>query len=62
MSKRKVCKRCKIFYDEAQCPICKDNQTAGIWKGRIAVIDSEKSAIARKVGIKMKGEYAIKIR
>ena len=62
MTKRKVCKRDKIFYEESVCPICKENQVATTWKGRIAVMDIEKSAIAKKIGLKMKGEYAIKIR
>lgn len=62
MTKRKVCKRCKLFYDESVCPICKDNQVATTWKGRIAVVDIEKSAIAKKIGVKVSGEYAIKIR
>lgn len=62
MSKKKVCKRCKLFYEGNECPGCKDNQTATTWKGRIAVMDTEKSAIAKKIGIKIKGEYAIKIR
>lgn len=32
------------------------------WQGRINVIDSDKSFIAKKIGIKQKGEYAIKVR
>ncbi|MFC1730497.1 transcription elongation factor subunit Spt4 [candidate division KSB1 bacterium] len=62
MSKKKVCKKCKLFYDGSVCPACKDNQTATSWKGRIAVMDADKSAIAKKIGIDVKGEYAIKIR
>lgn len=62
MAKKKVCKKCKIFYEEAVCPICKDNQTATNWKGRIAINNIEKSAIAKKIGLTVNGEYAIKIR
>ncbi|HII14573.1 MAG TPA: DNA-directed RNA polymerase subunit E'', partial [Nanoarchaeota archaeon] len=32
------------------------------WKGRITILDAEKSEIAKKVGITVKGEYAIKVR
>ena len=32
------------------------------WMGRIYVIDSEKSVVAKKVGFKEEGEYAIKVR
>lgn len=62
MAKKKVCKRCKLFYEESVCPVCKDNQTATTWKGRVAIINAEKSAIAKKIGTTAKGEYAIKIR
>ena len=32
------------------------------WQGRISVLNPEKSAIAKKIGIANKGEYAIKVR
>lgn len=32
------------------------------WKGRITVVNAEKSAVAKKVGIEADGEYAIKVR
>ena len=62
MSKKKVCKRCKLFYEGNECPLCKDNHTATTWKGRIAIMNAEKSAIAKKIGVEANGEYAIKIR
>ena len=62
MAKKKVCKKCKYFYEGNECPVCKSNQTASTWQGRLNVLDSNKSAIAGKIGIKVKGEYAIKVR
>ncbi len=62
MSKKKVCKSCKAFYHGEICPICKSNQTAAVWQGRINILDANKSDIAKKMGIGIKGEYAIKIR
>ncbi len=62
MSKRKVCKSCKAFYQGENCPICKGNQLAGVWQGRINILDANKSDIAKKMGIAIKGEYAIKVR
>ncbi|HII16442.1 TPA: hypothetical protein HA361_00865 [Candidatus Woesearchaeota archaeon] len=32
------------------------------WQGRIAIIDLDKSTIAKKIGIDKRGEYAIKVR
>ena len=62
MSKRKVCKSCKSFYGGEICPLCKGNQLAGVWQGRITILDANKSQIAGKMGIEVKGEYAIKVR
>ena len=60
--KRKICKKCKIFVEGSECPICKENQFETSWKGRIAVLDPERSEIGKKIGIKDKGEYAIKVK
>lgn len=58
---KKVCKKCKIFVEKDKCPICKGNQFQTNWKGRINILDAEKSDIAKKLEINVKGEYAIKI-
>ena len=62
MVKRKVCKKCKIFVKGSSCPLCKSSDLTASWKGRIVVMDVDKSEIAKKLGIKVKGEYAIKSR
>ncbi len=60
MVKKKVCKKCKIFVDGSKCPICSDNQFTTNWKGRVYILDANKSMVAKKLGITVKGEYAIK--
>lgn len=60
--KKKACKRCKMFVEGGECPVCKTNQFSTNWQGRLYVIDANKSVIAEKINIKSKGEYAIKIR
>ena len=60
--KKKVCKNCKIFVDGSECPICHGVNFVTNWKGRIAVLDANKSEIAKKIEINVKGEYAIKAR
>ena len=62
MTKKNVCKQCKMFYDGDTCPGCKGNQKAATWKGRLNVINAEKSEIAKKIGTTVNGEYAIKVR
>ena len=60
--KKKVCKKCRIFVEGDICPLCKEGQFTETWQGRINVINAEKSEIAKKVGLKSKGEYAVKVR
>ncbi len=60
--KRKVCKKCKLFVEGNECPVCKGNQFSTNWQGRLTILDANKSIIAKKVEITSKGEYAIKVR
>lgn len=59
--KKKACKSCKIFVEGDECPVCKGSQFVTNWKGRLYIIDANKSVIAKKIGAKVKGEYAIKV-
>ena len=59
---KKVCKKCRIFVEGQECPLCHNSNFTETWKGRITILDAEKSEIAKKVGIDVKGEYAIKVR
>jgi RNA polymerase subunit RPABC4/transcription elongation factor Spt4 len=59
---RKVCKTCRSFTEENNCPVCKGNQFTNTWQGRINVIDASKSDIAKRCAITAKGDYAIKVR
>ena len=59
--KRKACKQCKMFVEGDVCPACKGNNFSTNWQGRIYVVDPSKSVIAKKIGIEVKGEYAIGI-
>ena len=59
---RKVCKKCLLFVQGGECPHCKGNQFSTNWQGRIAIVDANKSEIAKKMEIDIKGEYALKAR
>ena len=61
MSKKKACKRCKLFVEGDVCPGCQSTTFTTTWQGRLFVHDVE-SQIAQNIGIKVKGEYAIKVR
>ena len=60
--KKKVCKRCKMFVEAAECPTCKTSSFSNSWQGRIYILDPAKSLVAEKVGLTAKAEYAIKVR
>ncbi len=62
MSKKKACKKCKVFVTGNECPICHGRQFSTNWQGRINVLDPVKSTIAKKINLAVKGEYAIKVR
>ncbi|MBI2144278.1 DNA-directed RNA polymerase subunit E'' [Candidatus Woesearchaeota archaeon] len=59
---KRVCKQCKVFFEEGNCPLCKNSDFATTWQGRINIIDPEKSLVAKKTCLKSEGDYAIKIR
>ncbi len=64
--RKKICKRCKSIVDGNKCndPACgglQSGQAAQSYKGRISIVDANKSEIAKKIGLKYAGEYAIKV-
>ena len=62
MVKQKACKICNKIYEGDKCPKCDSKESTESIKGRIVVLDSEKSEIAKKLNIKEKGNFAIKTR
>lgn len=60
--KQKACKICNVIYEGDKCVKCGSKESTESFKGRIVVFDSEKSEIAKKLGIKEKGNFAIKTR
>ena len=62
MPKQKACKICKKIYEGDKCPNCDAKESTDSFKGRIHVLNPEKSEIAQKLNIKSKGEFAIKTR
>ncbi len=60
--KKEVCRTCKIFFEGGVCPICKKKTFATVWQGRVHFLNTQKSGIAKKMGVEKEGEYAIKVR
>ena len=60
--KQKACKICNTIYEGDKCPKCESKESTESFKGRLVVLDSNKSEIAKKLNIKEKGNFAIKTR
>ena len=53
---------CNTIYEEDKCPKCNSRESTDNFKGKIIVLDPEKSEIAPKLKLKDKGTFAIKTR
>ena len=60
MTKPKACKICNAIYEGDQCPKCESKESTEGFKGRIILLNPEKSEIAQKLNLKDKGNFAIK--
>ena len=62
MTKQKAWKICKTIYEGEKCPKCGSKESSDSFKGRIVILNPEKSEIAEKINIKEKGNFAIKVK
>ncbi len=62
--KRKACIKCKavVPYDTKVCPVCGSTEFSEDFVGLVVIVDTEKSLIAKKLGIKKPFTYALKVR
>ncbi|MBO3804225.1 MAG: DNA-directed RNA polymerase, subunit E'' [Candidatus Brockarchaeota archaeon] len=58
----KACTKCHLLTTENVCPNCKTSSFSTDWSGVALVMDVERSEIAKRLGVKKKGRYAIKVR
>ena len=62
MVKKRADKETKRLYDQNEWANKDPSALTQNWQGRIAVLNADKSFIAKKLGITENGEYAIKVR
>ena len=58
---QKVCRKGKIFVSGPKCPKCGGTDFSDSHKGKVIILDPEESEVAKKLDIKDKGTYAIKV-
>jgi DNA-directed RNA polymerase subunit E" len=57
----RACKTCLRISEEERCPVCGAG-TSQYWSGYLAVLDPERSQIAKRMEFKTPGQYALKVR
>lgn len=63
MVKQRACKICNTIFETGEkCPKCGSKETTDLFKGRIVLLNPEKSEIAKNIDLKEKGNFAIKTR
>jgi len=61
--KSKACRVCNTIYEgKEKCPKCDSKEATETFKGRVIILNPEKSEIAKKLNIREKGNFAIKTR
>ena len=61
MAKEKACKNCKLIYEGDKCPNCEKKETSDTFKGKVEIVNPEKSELAKELKVNKKGLYAIKV-
>jgi DNA-directed RNA polymerase subunit E" len=62
MSKEKACRNChKLSEDVKECPVCKGTDLTTFWSGFVSFVNTDKSEIAKKMGITTVGKYALRL-
>ena len=62
MAKTKDCRKCNRVYEGEKCPGCGSEESTDSFKGRIVILNPEKSEIAGKIKLKEKGNFALRTR
>ncbi len=58
----KACRTCRLVSSGEVCPNCKGTDFAKGWEGYILIEDPEGSEVAKAIGAKAPGKYALKIK
>jgi DNA-directed RNA polymerase subunit E" len=58
----KACRNCKLIITQGDtCPLCGQKNLTPKWTGYVALLNAEKSEVAKKLGFKVNGSYALHI-
>lgn len=60
MAREMACRKCRFVTTGKVCPNCKSSDLTPDWNGIVLVVDPATSNVAKTLGIKNKGKYAVK--
>ena len=58
----KACKNCRYISNGPICPNCKSTNLSEDWSGLVVIVDPSASEVAKRMGIKAPGRYAVRVR
>lgn len=62
MAADKVCRHCLRLLEGPGCPICGTSDLSEEWSGLVIILDTERSEIAKKLGVDIPDKFALKVR
>ena len=63
MPEEKACKACRMVISHGDvCPLCGSTDLTNKWNGYIILFNTEKSYIAKKLGLKVNSVFALNIK
>ena len=59
----KACRECRYVFSEGdKCPVCGSESVTDKYYGAIYIVDTEHSEIAKLIGARTPGKYAVKVK
>jgi len=58
----RACRDCKMITTKSRCPNCGSDRLSKDFTGMVIILDPENSEIAKIMGIKKPGAYALRVR
>jgi len=61
MAKSKACKKCRLIHDKDVCPNCGHEESTTTHYGKVTILNTTDSELAKNLKYEKKGEYAVKL-
>jgi len=58
----KGCRHCLRVLEGQTCPVCGTSDLAEEWSGLVIILDTERSEIAKRLGVDIPDRFALKVR